>query len=280
MFRILVPVDFYKTSFSAFNYAANFSQLFPEAEIILLHIINGGFNTDDVVIYNPMMAREDAAIKKLKYFHQKYPQELGVELPKVNIREEARFGIPGFAIAEYASANGVDMVIMGTRDQHNIFDKMLGSASAITLRTAKCSVMLIHENAKYNHPKKIVFAFDHKSDIEEAIERYRKLNSVIKAKTDFVHINKGKKDDITHQKSEIVEELFEENFPPFSFEIKAIDGDNVQTALRDYCLFEKSDILTMMHREEGLFSNIFRTHQSVKMAQEFHLPVLVFHEDN
>jgi len=256
MFRILVPVDFYKTSFSAFNYAANFSQLFPEAEIILLHIINGGFNTDDVVIYNPMMAREDAAIKKLKYFHQKYPQELGVELPKVNIREEARFGIPGFAIAEYASANGVDMVIMGTRDQHNIFDKMLGSASAITLRTAKCS------------------------DIEEAIERYRKLNSVIKAKTDFVHINKGKKDDITHQKSEIVEELFEENFPPFSFEIKAIDGDNVQTALRDYCLFEKSDILTMMHREEGLFSNIFRTHQSVKMAQEFHLPVLVFHEDN
>jgi len=243
-------------------------------------VINGGFNTDDVVVYNPMLKREDAALKKLKYFHQKYPQELGVEFPHVNIKEEVRFGIPGFSIAEYTSNYDIDLVIMGTRDQHNLFDKMLGSASAITLRTAKCPVMLIHQNVRYNQPKKIVFAFDHKSDIEETIERFRKLNSVIKATTDFVHVNKGKKDNIAHQKSEIIEELFEENQPTFSFEIKAIDGEDIQTALRDYCLFEKSDMLTMMHREEGVFRNLFRTHQSVKMAQEFHLPVLVFHEDN
>ena len=47
MFRILVPIDFYKTSYAAFNYAANFSQMFPNSEITLLHVINGSFNSNE-----------------------------------------------------------------------------------------------------------------------------------------------------------------------------------------------------------------------------------------
>ena len=73
MFRILVPVDFFKTSFAAFNYAANFSKLFTEVEITLLHVINGPFNTNDVVNFDPMIDTEDAAEKRLSYFHKEYP---------------------------------------------------------------------------------------------------------------------------------------------------------------------------------------------------------------
>ena len=280
MFRILVPVDFFKTSFAAFNYAANFSQLFPKVEIILLHVINGPFDTKNVVIFDPMLDIHDAAVKRLTYLHEEYADMIGITLPSVDLKKEAIFGLPEIKIPEYAKNHDIDMIIMGTRDKHNIFDKILGSASAITLRRAHCPVMLIHENVRFNTPEKIVFAFDEKSDIEDALERFWKLNSVIKAKTDFVHVNTNKKDNINHQKSEIVEELFEENVPSFSFEIKTIVGDDIHTALKDYCLFEKSDILVMMHRKEGVFKNIFGTHHSVKMAQEFHLPVLVFQENN
>jgi nucleotide-binding universal stress UspA family protein len=280
MFRILVPIDFYKTSYAAFNYAANFSKLFPNAEITLLHVINGSFNSNDVVTFDPMLELEDAALKKIRFFHEKYSDEVGNKLPKVNVKEEVRFGIPGFTIAEYAKNNKIDIVIMGTRDQHNLFDKILGSASAITLRLSNCPVMLIHENVKYNTPKKVVFAFDNKSDLEDALENYGKLNAVINAKTDFVHVSKKKKADIEHQKAEILEEIFDKVNPIYPFEIKSIQSNDLHNTLKDYCLFEKSDLLIMMHRKEGIFNKVFRTHNSVKMAQEFHLPVMVFHEDD
>jgi len=280
MFRILVPVDFYKTSFSAFYYAAHISKLFPKSEITLLHVINGSFDTNDVIVFSPMLTRKDSAIERLKFFQEVYSKEIGIELPVVLVKKEVRFGIPGFSIAEYANSNKYDLVIMGTRDQHNLFDKILGSTSAITLRTANCPVMLIHENVKYNFPEKIVFAFDEKSDLEDALEDYCELNSVIKAKTDFVHVDQKKNHQISLQKSKIVEKMFEDHKPTFSFEIKTIQGDDIHTVLKDYCLFEKSDILVMMHRKEGIFTNMFRSHNSVRMAQDFHLPVMVFHEDN
>ena len=280
MFKILVPVDFYKTSFAAFNYAAHFSKLFPNSEITLLHVASGSFDNEDIIVSKPELDHEEAAHKKLTYFHEKYASEIGVDIPEIPVKKEVRFGLPGFTISEYANMHEYDLVIMGTRDQHNLFDKLLGSASAITLRKAKCPVLLIHENAKYNTPKKIVFAFDEKSDIEDAIEDFWKINSVIKAKTDFIHVDSKKKHEINHQKSEIVEELFEDHTPSFSFEIKTIQGEDIHTALKDYCLFEKSDILVMMHRKEGMFTNLFRSQNSVKMAQDFHLPVMVLHEDS
>jgi len=231
-----------------------------------------------VVNFDPMMARKDAALARLSYFHEEYPKELGIDLPKITVKKEVRFGIPGFTITDYAQSNHFDLIIMGTRDQHNLFDKMLGSASTIAIRTAACPILLIHEHAKYNTPEKIVFAFDEKSDIENALEHYWKINSVVKAKTDFIHVNTNKQSKIKDQAAEIIDEMLEEHEAVFSFEIKTITGKKVQSALRDYCLFEKSDILAMTHRKEGVFSNLFRRHQSVKMAQEFHLPVLIFQE--
>jgi nucleotide-binding universal stress UspA family protein len=279
MFRILVPVDFFKTSFAAFDYAANFSQLFPDSEITMLHVISGGFNFDDTLVFDLMESKKDAALDKLAYFHQTYPSELGIDIPEVKIQKIVKFGFPGFTIAEYASNNDFDLVIMGTRDKHNLFDKMLGSASAITLRTAECPVLLIHENVKFNKPKKVVFAFDEKSDLEDALEDYWELNSILKAKTEFIHVDTKNKSDLQEQKSDIVEELFEDNDPSFSFEIKTIEGKDVHRTIKDYCLSGNSDLLIMVHRKEGLFKNIFSSNNSVRMAQEFHLPVLVYHED-
>ena len=280
MFHILVPVDFYKTSFSAFYYAAEFSKLFPEAEITLLHVMNGSFDSNEIIVFDTFNYRKDAALKRVDYFSKTYPEKLGLDLEEITINKEVRFGVPEITIAEYAKEHHCDLIIMGTRDQHNLFDKILGSASSITIRTAHCPVMLIHENVRFNIPKKIVFAFDSKSELENALEEYRKLNLVLKAKTDFIHVDSGKDNDVKNQMKEIVEELFEDHDSTFSFEVKTIENGDLITTLKDYCLFEKADILAMMHRKEGVFKNMFRTMNSVRMAQEFHLPVIVFHEDD
>lgn len=276
--KILVPVDFYKTSFAAYSYACHLATQLDDSEIILLHVINGSFNTNEVIAFDPMQGRQEAAQTRLDYFSTEYASTLGIQLPVVPTTKVVRFGIPGFIISDYADHHKADMVVMGTRDKHSLFDRLLGSASAITIRTAQCPVLLIHENCKYNAPTKIVFAFDAKSDIEDAIEDYKKLNSQLMAKTDFVHVQTASGVPIEEQKHEILDELFDDNDPNFSFEVKTIEGTNVSTRLMDYCLFEKADMLAMVHRKEGLFKRLFRTNHSVKTAQEFHLPVLVFQE--
>jgi nucleotide-binding universal stress UspA family protein len=278
--KILVPVDFHKTSFSAYNYALNLANEFG-GEITLLHVINGAFNTNDDVTFDPIHSQQEGAIKRLEYFADEYAKEVGIETPKLPSKKEVRFGIPGFTIADFANQNAIDIVIMGTRDKHGIFDRLLGSASSVSIRLCKKPVLLIHKRNRYNTPKKIAFAFDAKSDLEEAIEDIKTLNSKLRAKLEFVHVKNAEgNEDLNDQMHEIVSELFEDGDPNFAFEIKSISNGNMRENLKDYCLFEKVDVLTMMHRNESKLMNLFRTNQSVRMAQEFHLPVLVLHEDH
>ena len=180
-------------------------------------------------------------------------------------------------VFEYADEHNFDLVIMGTRDQHGIFDKLLGSASSVAIRQAKCPVVLIHENTKYVTPEKIAFAIDDEGKLEESIEEYRKFNDVLKAKTDFIHIDQNE-DDLNEQKEDIIDELIESKMAEFSFEIKSLKAKDIITTLKDYCVNERIDLVAMVHKKEGWFSGIFNTNHSVKMAQEFHLPTIIFQE--
>ena len=274
--KILVPVDLYDSSHSAYEYALQFANDM-KANITLLHIINSVFNTNDVMAYDPYDEMEATAKKRLNNFVSKYSND--ESYPKVFTKVEVLFGIPGIAISEYAQANDQDLIIMGVRDKHGIFDRLLGSASSETIKEAKCPVMLIHNDTIYKKPEKILFAFDRKTDLDDALESYKKINNVLQAKTDFLHINVKETDDITKQKAEIVSELFEKDDPQFAFEIKTLSGNKVTTGLIDYCFFEKIDMISMIHRNEGIFSNFLRADKSIQLAQKFHLPVIVFQED-
>lgn len=274
--KIVVPVDLYDTSHAAYEYALQFADELG-ANITLLHVVNSVFDTSDVMSYDPYDELKASAEKRLKDFVEKYSSE--GSYPKVYTRIEVMFGIPGFAIPEFAESNNMDIIIMGVRDKHGFFDRMLGSASAETIKNAKCPVMLIHPETLYKKPEKILFAFDKKTDLDDSLEAYKEINNIIKAKTDFLHINIKHTDDISDQKAEIVSELFEKDDPQFAFEIKTLAGKNVITGLNDYCFFEKIDLVSMIHRNEGLFYNFLQRDKSIEIAQKFHLPVLVFQED-
>jgi len=276
--KILVPVDLYDSSHSAYEYAVHFANLI-DAELTLLHVINSVFTGFEVIAYDPYIEMEKAAKKRLSDYVSKYKSKDGKKLPQVNTKIEVMFGIPGFAINEYANSNDMDLIIMGVRDKHGLFDRMLGSASNETINDAKCPIILIHTSTVFKKPEKILFAFDRKTDLDDSLEDFKEFNNIIKAKTDFLHINVKKTDDISEQKAEIVSELFEKDDPQFAFEVKTLSGNNVITGLNDYCFFEKVDLVTMIHREGGLFSNFFRTDKSIKIAQKLHLPVIVFQED-
>ncbi|MDF1698414.1 MAG: universal stress protein, partial [Saprospiraceae bacterium] len=193
--KLLVPVDLYDTTHAPFEYAMQLGQLI-DAEITLLHIINSVYNTNEVIAYDPYVEMEDSARKRLGDFKANFLRKNDGNFDSVNVKIEVMFGLPGVAISEYSESNKIDMIIMGVRDKHGLFDRMLGSASSETIKEAKCPVLLIHSSTEFKKPERALFAFDKKTDLDDALEDFKEINNILKAKTDFLHINVKETDDI------------------------------------------------------------------------------------
>lgn len=277
MKNILVPVDFTKTSFSAYYYA-NQLAVATGAKLTLMHVINGSFNTNDTMFLDSLDSAYKAAIARLKYFAKEYGKENGFDLDKVKIKYEVRFGVPGFSVVDYMKDVAVDLIVTGTRDKHNIIERFLGTTSSIIARLSSRPVILVHENTRYLRPSKVVFAIDSDTDFDESIDEYIAFNETFKASTDFVHVSSAKSE-ITETKNQIIKEIFSNKEPDFAFQIKNISSSDHMTGIVDYCVFEKADMLVLVHRKKSLLAEFFSKSFSLKTSEGIHIPVMILNEN-
>lgn len=276
--KILVPVDIYDSFHAPYEYAIHLAKSF-NARITIIHVIQSVFNNNEFDGYSPYEEMEEAARIRLQRFVSEYKDISGEKLQDLKTNIEICFGIPGQGITDFAEDNDFDLIIMGVRDRHSFLDKILGSTSTETISGAKCPVMLIHQGYKFKKPEKILFAFDQKNDLDGVLEEYKKINNTLKAKTDFLHINIDYINDISKQKSEIVNELFEKENPQFAFEVKSINSNKVLSGISEYCHNNNIDVVAMIHRKGGIFANFLTRDKSIEMAHKFHFPVLAFKEN-
>jgi nucleotide-binding universal stress UspA family protein len=270
--KILIPVDFTKTSFSAYVYGNQLAKHIG-ADITLIHILQGSFSTADTYFIDTLESTEKLANKRLEYFAKEYPKEMGYTMHPVSTTYELRYGIPGFTVTDYAADNAFDYIVAGTRDNHNIIERVLGNTSKIMAKTTKTPIIFVHENTRFQVPEKVVFAIDNHSDFDECIDHYVDFNKHFHAKTTFIHISK-EKPTLEQTKSAILKEIFDNKYPEFSFDIKSIQGSEIAQSIIDFSIFEKADILTVVHRKKGLFSELFETSISFKTMEGIHLPIL------
>lgn len=273
--KILVPTDFNKASFSAYRYASMLSEQLG-AEVTLLHVIAGSFNTGDTLSFEPLQTMETTAYERLQYFATTYADDQEIDLTQRASQTVVRWGIPGFSIVDYARDKDFDLIVIGSRDNYGFLDRLLGSASAVVVRRSECPVLVIHADTPIQLPEVSVFAFDDKGDIEDAVEDYRDFNNPIGAFTKFLHVddNDGA-DDISRQIGDIIVELADEDEAQFAFTIDNKLGNDIPQIIKDYCLFEKADLLAIHRKEDGIFRRLFGSTLSVTLAQGVKLPVLV-----
>jgi len=277
MIRILVPVDFTKVSFSAYNYAVHFAESI-KAEITVLHVINGSFSTADSMFLDTMDAAYEASNNRLRTFVQDYLAKMGLPDDDVMVKSEVRFGVAGFTIADYANDQGFDYVIAGTRDSHSLIERVLGTTSTIVTKMVKCPVILIHENTRWITPKKVIYTIDDSTDFDESIDKYISFNQFFKAATDFIHIKVDDKN-IDSTRDAVIKEVFKKKEPDFAFEIKNIYGGDIVQSIIDYSIFEKADMLVLVHRKRNFLNSFFNRSLSLQTAEGIHLPVMILEEN-
>jgi len=277
MIRILVPVDFTKVSFSAYNYAVHLAGKI-KAEITVLHIINGSFATADSMFLDTMDAAYEAADKRLKHFVREYLKSTNVSNHKVMTKSEVRFGVAGFTIADFANDQNFDYVVAGTRDNHSLIERVLGTTSTIVTKMVKCPVILVHENTRWIEPAKIIYTIDDNTDFDESIDKFIAFNQYFSATTDFIHIKIDEKN-IDSTRDALIKEVFKKKEPNFAFTIKNIYGGDIVQSIVDYSIFEKADMLVMVHRKRSFLNSLFNSSLSLRTAEGIHLPVMILEEN-
>ena len=127
--NILVPVDFSPAAMEALRYASDLAKQ-HRSKIFLLHVVTAAEAEDA-----PAAARQSLA---------RLRKSEGVPAKRCALL--VRAGIPFFEITQSASESGVDLIVVGRRDQSSADSIGDGHTSERVARYATCPVLLVRES--------------------------------------------------------------------------------------------------------------------------------------
>lgn len=271
---ILIPTDFSNTAFNAYRYGMHLAERLGE-EVVLMHVLQGSFTTIDGVYLSPLKEMADAARERMVYFAGPYAEEKGIFIPKVKVVMEVRYGMPGFSLADYANDHKMRMIIMGTRGEHSVLERVIGSTSIIVSKQAKCPIILVRKNSPIAVPTKTVFAIDSAGGILSALGQFATWNKTVKSSVKFVHVQSEQSDVAKASVSEVVKEFYERENVNFTYEVAQIVGENVKESILDFCKYNEVDLLTVVHRKDTILEALFGRSMSRDLAEEVQTPIMI-----
>lgn len=149
--KILVPYDGSKYSKKAISYAKEMTRKFDAIMYLLtvvdeheyLHGVLLAELEDDYTIKDTVQKFIKSEVKIAQKITSKLAKQY--EKEKIKVHHHAMKGNPTEAILDYAKANNIDLIILGSKGLSG-FGKLnaLGSVSRKISEMAKCPVMIIH----------------------------------------------------------------------------------------------------------------------------------------
>ena len=137
--RILVPTDFSDSANHALRYGISFAREY-KAELILLHVVETlsvGYAGDLFPVPMAEVLEEIAGYAETELAKLVVlARERGVEASKVVIQ-----GKPPTEIIQYARANAIDMIVLGTHGRGVLDHALFGSTTERVVRKAPCPVL-------------------------------------------------------------------------------------------------------------------------------------------
>lgn len=143
--KILCPVDFSEFTKDVIAYAADISKQYG-AELHVLHVIP---NLTYFTPYESFLTPENlVAIEK--NIQDEVDRDFGKVLKNVDIdvKKAVRTGVAFVEIIDYAKAEGIDLIVMGTHGRSGIEHILIGNVAEKVVRKSPCPVMTIRPKGK------------------------------------------------------------------------------------------------------------------------------------
>jgi len=192
MKKILVPVDFSKTSTTALEVAFDIAKK-SGAEIIAMNVVEE-ITTESYRVTGEWHKAdwEDRIFTFELLKKSKVQLEKLVTDPKysaVKITGEQRVGNPYHGITTIVTEKKVDLVVMGTRGHTKLEEMVIGTNTEKVVRHARCPVLTVHKKPTTTNFKNIVYATA-MSPEEEVFSRFvKKTQQMYDSTIHLVRIN-------------------------------------------------------------------------------------------
>ena len=275
--KILFPTDFSDTAQNAFRYCLRLADAY-KADIQLLHVIYPEYQPMDI----PVMAtkaikdRAEAARSVLQDFvdYGMTQVQASYQFEDIPIVKSAvEIGNPAGLIADIAERDHVDLIVMGTREDHNAFDRIFGSVTTSVIEQAPCPVWVIPGEADSENIDIIAYATDLNDADPYHIWKASQLLEVFNPILHCVHVGD---DEPSRAAMADLEVFFTQNAPTLQVNFHNIEGQSIPDSLEEFAENHDVDVLVMYAPQHNFWQRIFTRSITRKMALQTRIPALFY----
>lgn len=279
--NILFPTDFSETAQNAFRYCLCLADHYA-AEITLLHVIYPEYEMLDLPVMAVKATRDKAeagrnALSSFIELGVGQVQEQLLGEPIVHIQVEV--GTPVAVIMQQTKQQQPDLIIMGTKGEHNALEKTLGSVTTGVIEEAGCPVIVIPEHAAWKAPQIVAFATDLSEADPYHVWRSAQMLAPFHPLMHVVHIANDKTGNLDRGVNLLeVEDFFNRhgnNTPALQITFHELKRESVTSGLEEFIDTYEIDMLVMFAPKHTWLDRMFKASTTKKMAHDAPVPLLL-----
>ena len=276
--KILIPVDFSKTSHKVFHHVKWLARQFG-SEVTLMHI------NEDLLFSDTFPFLEE---ESLKDFNEKYEsfslaklEALKTELLEAGIKNIDIQYAPGNvaqSISQYADENNMDLVAMGTHGVKGMTGFLLGSNAYKVVNSIDCPVLTVHEKSHYAPYLNIVAPLDDSLYSRAKFPYIAELATTFKASVEVVYpklSDSGRVHVLTEYFSQVSAFLESKQVKHNGREL---EGHFAHEVVK-FAEYTNADLLVIMSDAETVVSHVLLGSQAHQIINSSKVPVITLHPD-
>jgi nucleotide-binding universal stress UspA family protein len=266
--KILIPTDYSMLSRKAAEYAVSLSANL-DAEYIILHCDNVPRPSYSFVNKLDEILREEA-LKTGNEFAESVRRTTGID---AKITCDFAVGDPIEVLEEYSTKHKVDLIVMGTKGESVVKNRLFGSTAAGVLEHISCPTIFVPSQAELNKPESIAFATD-LTNIEEEMAELITFAQFFNATINVVHVYPDMIDPSTFDEEATKLELIAgTNYPNITF--NAVMDSDIISGLDRFVESDKPDLIAMFTYKTGVLEYLFNTSYTEEMTMHSKTPLLI-----
>lgn len=269
MKKILVPTDFSENAMSAFLFALDLAPLW-QAEVEVVHV----FSIPDAQVLAGVQMHQTVEDWMDAFIHQGLKQSGS----KGEVKTRLLQGITEGQLIRASESPEVEAIIMGAEGSGGIGKKWFGSVAETVARQSSCPVLLVPEGMTYKGFRHILFASDYTAADPSMLDLLTRFAGLFHASIHFVHVEKpGEGSEYASIEQRIMDYLFRDGTPEFSFQMTCMHAEDVTDGLESYASQNRIDLIAMVATQRTFWETLFRRSQTKEMILKSKIPLVVFH---
>ena len=272
MKKLVVPTDFSENALCALHFAMELCPMLG-AELEAIHV----YALPDTEVISGTNMRQ--IVKGgMRAFIKKGRKQASSAAAGLPIQTRLVQGLTEAQIVYLSNAEDIEMIVMGAEGSGGIGKKWFGSVAETVARQAHCPVLLIPEGASFSGFRHILFASDYNSAEPSMLDLLTNFAGRFQASIHFVHVEEpGEDTEYIKIEQRILDHLFRNGTPAFSFEMTCLHTEDFSKGLEQYSAEKKIDLLVMVATHRTFWETLFHHSRTKEMILQSKIPLLVFH---